>query len=82
MIPNLRKESIEKIEQYRNQRFGTVVDTFIKTTRSRGNKEVKIKCLKILWDGMQTPSDHAQMRICHEKDYTTILESYGNSIGA
>jgi len=59
-----------------------VVDVFVKNTVSRGNKQTKQKFLKILWDGMQTPSDHAQMRICHEKDFEAVIENYGNSIGA
>ena len=82
IIPNLRSESLEKIARYRSQRFGVVVDVFVKNTVSRGNKQVKQKFLKILWDGMQTPSDHAQMRICHESDFEAVMDSYGNSIGA
>ena len=82
IIPNLKSDSLAKIQKYRSQRFGVVVDVFVKTTVSRGNKQTKQKFLRILWDGMQSPSDHAQMRICHESEFEAIMESYGNSIGA
>lgn len=82
IIPNLKSDSLEKIAKYRSQRFGVVVETFVKTTVSRGNKQTSQRFLKILWDGMQTPSDHAQMRICHESEFMAVMESYGNSIGA
>ena len=82
IIPNLRSDSLEKIIKYRSQRFGVVVDVFVKTTVSRGNKQTKQKFLRVLWDGMKTPSDHAQMRICHEAEFAAVMESYGNAIGA
>lgn len=82
IIPNLKSESLEKIQKYRSQRFGVVVDVFVRTTISRGNKQTKQKFLRILWDGMKTPSDHAQMRICHEAEFGAVMESYGSSIGA
>lgn len=82
IIPNLKSDSLEKIQKYRSQRFGVVVDVFVKTTVARGNKQTKQKFLRILWDGMQSPSEHAQMRICHESEFGAVMESYGNSIGA
>jgi len=82
IIPNLRSDSIEKIAKYRYQRFGVVVDVFVKTSTTKDDKLNHTKFLKILWDGKNTPSNHAQMRICHERDFHNEMKNYGQSIGS
>lgn len=81
IIPGLRPEGRAIASRYNSQRYGTVVDIFTKVSTSRGNKETKQKFLRILWDGQQTPSDHAQMRICHEEKLAQILDEYGAILG-
>ena len=82
MIPGLRAESREKIAPYAVQRYGVVVEVFNRRSASTGRRPVNMSCLKILWDGMKTPSEHAQFRICHESDLESIRENFSNSIGA
>ena len=81
IIPNLKAESKAKVAQYAVQRYGVVVDVFMKTTQTRANKQIQQRFLKILWDDRQTPSDHAQMRICHESDLEALREQYTAGIG-
>jgi hypothetical protein len=64
----VRKEVQERIAQYRSQRYGTVVGFSEKTT-SRGAKQ---KLLHILWDHLQTPTEHAQCRICPIDDLAKL----------
>lgn len=81
MIPGLRIESRQRIAQYTAQRYGVVVDVYTKTSISPGKKPSKLSCLKIIWDGMQTPSEHAQMRICHESELENIREGFYHATG-
>lgn len=55
-----RQESIPKIQQYRGQRYGTVVGLNIKVNKL-GNKR---KYLLIQWDYLKSPMEHEQARIC------------------
>ena len=80
-IPNLKPETQKRIEEYRKQRYGVVVDIFSKKTTSRSKRVTETKFLRILWDGQKTPSEHAQMRICHERDLDVILEGYCTVLG-
>jgi hypothetical protein len=50
----------ERIAQYRNQRYGTVVGM----TTKLAAKNRKVKFLLIQWDNLKTPTEHAKMRIC------------------
>jgi len=59
-IAVVRNEVKDRISQYRSQRYGTVVALTTKPN-SRGAKQ---KFLLIKWDHLQTPTEHAQMRIC------------------
>ena len=81
MIPGLKAESRQKIAAYSVQRYGVVVDVYTKVSPSPGKRPVKMSCLKVLWDGMQTPSEHAQMRICHESELEGIREGFSHIIG-
>lgn len=55
-----RAEVRDIIIKNRTQRYGTVVDVFYKRI-ANGRRQ---KMLKIQWDHLQSPMDHAQMRIC------------------
>jgi hypothetical protein len=35
----------------------------------------------VLWDGLQTPSDHAQMRLVREEELDDLVKSYREGIG-
>jgi len=70
-LMTVRAEVRERIAQYRSQRYGTVVGFSEKIT-TRGSKQ---KMLKILWDHLQTPTEHAQMRICHESDLAYMMKN-------
>jgi hypothetical protein len=63
-----RKDVKERIAQYRNQRYGIVVG-FTEKITSRGAKQ---KMLRILWDHLQTPTEHAQFRICPIDDLARL----------
>lgn len=80
-IPNLKQESLAKTAQYRSQRYGVVVDTFTKTIKGRTNRESRQIYVKVLWDGMQSPSNHAQMRLVHEKEFPEVMDSYIGGLG-
>ena len=56
----VRAEVQARIAQYRSQRYGTVVG-FKTKVNARG---AQTKFLLIQWDHLQSPTDHAQMRIC------------------
>jgi len=72
-----RNEVRDRIQQYRSQRYGTVVSINIKTNRN-GNKQ---KFLLIKWDHLQSPTEHAQMRICPADQLVKLqAEGYGFQI--
>lgn len=55
-----RPEVHHIIVKNRTQRYGTVVEVFYKRI-ANGRRQ---KMLRIQWDHLQSPMDHAQMRIC------------------
>jgi hypothetical protein len=70
----VRNEVKERIQQYRSQRYGTVVGINIKPNRT-GNKR---KFLLIQWDHLKSPTEHAQMRICPADQLVKLqAEGYG-----
>jgi hypothetical protein len=81
VIPGLSPESLKRIAKYRKQRYGTVVETITKESKSRLNKISKLQYVRVLWDGMQSPSDHAQMRLCLESELSQIVEGYCAVLG-
>jgi len=81
MIPNLRPESLKAIAKYRSQRYGVVVDSYVKETKARNNKITRSTVVRVLWDGAQTPSEHAQMRLCLEADLPQVMDGYCAAIG-
>lgn len=80
-IPGLRPESAKRIAQYRTQRYGTVIETIAKESKSRTNKTSTLLYVRVLWDGMQSPSDHAQMRLCLESELPQVVDGYCSIIG-
>lgn len=80
-IPGLSKASLEKIKEYRTQRYGVVIDVFIKSNGTRSKRAVNQKFVRVLWDGLKTPSDHAQMRLVHEHELPELMNSYRELIG-
>lgn len=59
-LMTVRAEVRERISQYRSQRYGTVIG-FKTKVNARGQNT---KFLVIQWDHLQSPTEHAQMRIC------------------
>ena len=80
-IPGLSKESRQKIQVHRTQRYGVVIDVFVKPTKTPTRGIVNNKFVKVLWDGLKTPSDHAQMRLVHEDELDDLVKSYREAIG-
>lgn len=73
----VRQEVKDRIQQYRGQRYGTVVGMTIKPNRN-GSKQ---KFLLIKWDHLQSPTEHAQMRICPVDQLVKLqAEGYGFQI--
>jgi len=76
-IAAVREEVKDRISQYRSQRYGTVVGLTTKAN-SRGAKQ---KFLLIKWDHLQTPTEHAQMRICPIDQLVKLqAEGYGTGV--
>lgn len=80
-IPNLSREAIEKTAQYRTQRYGVVVDVYVKVSKGRGIRQSNQNYVKVIWDGKQTPSSHAQMRLVHEHEFEDVKNSYLEGLG-
>jgi hypothetical protein len=70
----VRQEVQERIQQYRSQRYGTVVG--INTKPDRGGRNRKFLLVK--WDHLKTPCEHEQMRICPIDQLVKLqAEGYG-----
>ena len=80
-IPNLSPEVNARVAAYRKQRHGVVVDLFTKKAATRTRRVIEHKFVRVLWDGKKTPSEHAQMRICHESELATIRDEFCSAIG-
>jgi hypothetical protein len=70
----VRNEVKARIQQYRSQRYGTVVGINLKPNKS-GAKQ---KFLLVKWDHLKSPTEHAQMRICPINELQRLQsEGYG-----
>jgi hypothetical protein len=58
-----------------------VVDTFVKPIKTQKRGILKRQFVRVLWDGLKTPSDHEQMRLVHENEFEKIKAEYMNAIG-
>lgn len=67
-----RAEVQDVIVRNRSQRYGTVVDVFYKRI-SNGRKQ---KMLRVQWDHLKSPMDHAQMRICPVEELQSLTEKF------
>jgi hypothetical protein len=79
-IPNLSSEVRERIAPYRTQRYGTVVNTFIKKGLGRTRKPAQLPYVNVIWDGKFSCTDHAQNRLILEKDLPQLLDVYVETI--
>lgn len=76
LLSAVRTEVRESIKQYTTHRRGVVVDNTIKVLTSRNGRTSRVCYVSILWDGLKTPSQHSQMRICLESEYDKLREDY------
>jgi hypothetical protein len=79
-IPGLRPEIKQKIAPYSEQRYGVVVENFVKVNTSL-RRAVETKYVRVLWDGHQNPMEHAQSRLVLADELPQVLESYMESLG-
>lgn len=76
LLSAIRKESREAVKQYATHRRGVVVDNTIKVLTSKNGRTSRVCYVTILWDGLKSPSQHSQMRICLESEYDKLREDY------
>jgi len=76
LIGAVRQEVRGRIAQYMTQRYGTVISSRVKQTVSRNKYVSRHVYVTILWDGMKTPSEHAQMRICFVEELEQLKEDF------
>lgn len=67
-----RAEVQDVIIKNRFQRYGTVVEVFDKRI---ANGRIQ-KMLRIQWDHLKSPMDHAQMRICPIEELQTLTKQF------
>lgn len=67
-----RAEVQDIIKKNRSQRYGTVIEVFYKRI-SNGRMQ---KMLRIQWDHLKSPMDHAQMRICPVESLQTLTKQF------
>jgi hypothetical protein len=77
LLSCIRQESREAVAKFSKQRYGTVIDTFIKVSPRRGKPPMRQQVVRILWDGHPSPAEHVQMRICFIDELPQLLEEYG-----
>ena len=66
----VRNEVKERIQQYRTQRYGKVLD-IVEKPDSLGRKQ---KFLVIQWDHLASPTQHATMRICPATELKRLMK--------
>jgi hypothetical protein len=66
----IRQEVKDRIAQYRSQRYGTVVDVVTKPLKGKRT----IKMLRVQWDHLKTPTEHAQCRICPVEIFPQLMD--------
>lgn len=68
----IRNEVKERIQQYRTQRYGNVLD-IVEKPNSLGRKQ---KFLVIQWDHLSSPTEHATMRICPASELERLMKEF------
>jgi predicted kinase len=76
LISAIRKESRARVAQYTAQRYGTVISSRVKQSVARNKVISRQVYVKILWDGMKTPAEHAQMRICFIEELKQLQQDF------
>ena len=76
LLSAIRQEAREIVKQYTTHRRGVVVDNTIKVLTSKNGRTSRVCYVSIVWDGLKTPSQHSQMRICFEEEYNKIREDH------
>jgi hypothetical protein len=76
IISAIRKESREIVAKYTTHRRGVVVDNTLRTLTSSNGRTSRVYYVSVLWDGLKTPSQHSQMRICLEEEYDKLREDH------
>lgn len=76
LLSAIRQEVRDKIKQYTTHRRGVVVDNTIKVLTSKNGRTSRVCYVKILWDGLKSPCEHSQMRICLEEEYDKLREDH------
>jgi hypothetical protein len=66
----IRQEVKDRIAKYRNQRYGTVVEVVTKQLKSMRT----IQVLRVQWDHLKTPTEHAQCRICPVEVFPQLMD--------
>ena len=69
-------KSLEIIKKNNKQRFGTVLSYIYQANRN-GSKSPYVR---VLWDHLESPSLHAQSRLCLEADLDEVKADYCNSL--
>ena len=80
-MPGLTKDVLERISQYKTQRYGVVIDVFVKVTAAKTKRPSRQNYVTVLWDGHSNTSEHAQLRLVHEADHPQVLDEYRQAIG-
>lgn len=68
----VREGAKEQVEKYTTQRYGYVVDIVEKPNKLKR----KQKFLVIQWDHLASPTEHASMRICPEKELARLTKEF------
>jgi hypothetical protein len=76
IISAIRKESRQIVAKYSAHRRGVVVDNTIKVLTSSTGRTSRACYVSVLWDGLKTPSQHSQMRICLEEEYDQLRQDH------
>lgn len=76
LLSAIRQEKRELVKKYSTHRRGVVVDNTIKVLTSRNGRTSRVCYVRVLWDGLKTPSEHSQMRICLEEEYDKIRQDH------
>jgi hypothetical protein len=69
-------KTLEIIKKNRTQRYGTVLGYVYQSNRN-GRQTPYIQ---VQWDHLESPSLHAQSRLCLESEFLEVKANYRNSI--
>lgn len=67
----------ERIKPYRAQRYGTVREVLTRKLRSKTTQRIVV----VKWDHLQSPSEHAQARLCFIYELEQMVKESRLAIG-